>query len=84
MLKSTFAIGVLLTSLAVIPARAEMMECTEANMMKMQTGMEKMSDTSKKEMAMKEMGMAKESMGMKNDKDCMMHMKKADEMMPKS
>jgi hypothetical protein len=27
--------------------------------------------------------MAKDSMGKKNDKDCMMHMKKAEDMMPK-
>lgn len=83
MLKSTLAIGILFASLSAIPARAEMMECSDANMMKMQTGMEKMSDMSKKDMAMKEMGMAKDSMAKKNDKDCEMHMQKADEMMPK-
>jgi hypothetical protein len=83
MLKSTIATGILLASFAVIPARAEMMECNETSMMKMQTGMDKMSDTSKKEMAMKEMGMAKESMAKKDDKGCMMHMQKMDEMMPK-
>jgi hypothetical protein len=82
MLKSTFIIGILFASLAVIPARAAMMECSEANMMKMQTGMEKMSDMSKKDMAMKEMGMAKDSMAKKDDKDCMMHMQKAEGMMP--
>ena len=82
MLKSTIAVGLLFAALTAIPARAAMMECSEANMMKMQTGMEKMSDMSKKDMAMKEMGMAKESMAKKDDKDCMMHMQKAEEMMP--
>lgn len=82
MFKFTFATCFVFASLAVVPAHAAMMECNETNMMKMQTGMEKMSDMSKKEMAMKEMGMAKESMAKKDDKDCMMHMQKAEEMMP--
>jgi hypothetical protein len=34
-------------------------------------------------MAMKEMGMAKQSMTKKDDKDCMFHMQKMDEMMSK-
>jgi hypothetical protein len=83
MLKFTFAICLLFASLAVIPARAEMTECTDANVMKMQGGMEKMSDTNKKEMGMKEMGMTKESMAKKNGADCIRHMQKAEEMMPK-
>ena len=83
MLKSTIAFGLLFASLAIVPARAETMECTDASMMKMQTSMGKMADATKKEMAMKEMGMAKESMAKKDDKDCMMHMQKVEEMMPK-
>jgi hypothetical protein len=83
MLKSTIAFGLLFASLAIVPARAEMMECNDANMMKMQTSMGKMTDATKKEMAMKEMGMAKDSMAKKDDKECMMHMQKVEEMMPK-
>jgi uncharacterized protein YycO len=86
MLKSTVAFSLVATLLTLVPAQAQMMKmtpCTDANMMKMQDDIEKMTDATKKEMAMKEASMAKDSMGKKNDKDCMMHMKKAEDMMPK-
>ena len=81
MLKSTLAIGVILTTFAILPARAANMMCDEPSMMKMQTGVSAMGDASKKEMAMKEMGMAKESMEKKDEKGCMMHMEKVQGMM---
>jgi hypothetical protein len=86
MLKSAVTLAFAAALLTCVPAQAQMMKmmpCTEANMMKMQGDVEKMTDASMKEMAMKEMSMAKDSMGKKDNKDCMMHMKKAEDMMPK-
>jgi hypothetical protein len=81
MLKSALALGFVMTTLAILPARAADMMCDEAGMMKMQSHVAAMSDASKKEMAMKEMAMAKDSMGKKDDKGCMMHMEKVHGMM---
>jgi hypothetical protein len=82
MLKSVLSVGVVLTTLAILPARAaDTMMCDEAGMMKMQTGVSGMTDATKKDMAMKEMSMAKESMAKKDEKDCMMHMEKVQGMM---
>jgi hypothetical protein len=50
------------------------MTCTDDDMAKLQTAMEGMSDTPKKDMAMKEMNMAKDKMSQKNNDGCMMHM----------
>jgi hypothetical protein len=82
MLKSAVALGFVLATLAIVPARAaDTMMCDEAGMSKMQTGVMGMTDATKKEMAMKEMSMAKESMAKKDDKDCAMHMEKVHGMM---
>jgi hypothetical protein len=81
MLKSALALGFVLSTLAILPARAADMKCDEAGMMKMQSGVTAMTDATKKEMAMKEMAMAKDSMGKKDDKGCMMHMEKIQGMM---
>jgi len=81
MLKSAIALGFVAATLTFVPAQAAMMACTDADMMKMQTGVEKMSYVTKKDMAMKEMSMAKESMAKKDDKDCAMHMEKVQGMM---
>jgi hypothetical protein len=86
MMKSAVTLAFGAAMLTFVPAQAQMMKmmpCTDANMMKMQDEVGKMTDASKKEMAMNEMSMAKDSMGKKDNKDCMMHMKKAEDMMPK-
>ncbi len=82
MLKFTIATCFVFAALTVVPARAAgTMMCDEAGMAKMNTGVMGMTDTNKKDMAMKEMTMAKESMMKKDDKDCMMHMQKVEGMM---
>ncbi len=81
MLKSAFALGLVAAALTFVPAQAAESMCNEAGMMKMQSGVEKMTDASKKEMAMKEMAMAKDGMAKKDDKECMMHMDKIKGMM---
>jgi hypothetical protein len=82
MLKSAIALGFVAATFAFAPAQAAMM-CSDADMMKMQSGVDKMSDPAKKDMAMKEMAMAKDSMIKKDDKGCAMHMEKTEGMMPK-
>ena len=67
-------------------AQDTMMKCDDASMMKVQTEMDAMTDTSmkeKKEMAMKEMDMAKEAMKANKADDCMMHMENAAKEMKK-
>ena len=82
MFKSTLALGFVVATLAIIPAKAaDSMMCDEAGMTKMQTGVMGMTDATKKDMAMKEMSMAKDSMMKKDDKECMMHMQKVEGMM---
>ena len=59
------------------------MDCTDANMMKVNADMGKMAAGEKKTMGMKEMTMAKEKMEKMEKKDmagCKMHMNKAMEM----
>ncbi len=83
MLKSAFAMGLVAATLAFAPVQAQTMSCTDADMMKMQGSMDKMTDATKKEMGMKEMAMAKESMAKKDEVGCMTHMKNMESMMPK-
>jgi hypothetical protein len=67
-------------------AQDTMMKCDDASMMKVQTEMDAITDTSmkeKKEMAMKEMDMAKEAMKANKTDDCMMHMEGAMKAMKK-
>lgn len=70
--------------LALTPAQAQdKMDCSQAEMTKMETKMKTMSDGESKKMAMKEMQMA-ESMMKKNDmKGCMTHMQGAMKAMEK-
>jgi hypothetical protein len=82
MMKSVIALGFVADTLALVPAQAATM-CNAADMMKMQSGVDKMSDPAKKDMAMKEMAMAKDSMMKKDEKGCSMHMEKTEGMMPK-
>ena len=56
---------------------ADKMECSDANMMKMQKDMEAMTDKTKQEMAMKEMTMAQDMMKQNKMDDCSMHMDNA-------
>jgi len=61
--------------------KGTMMDCSEAGMADANNSVMKMSDTTKKDAAMKEMGMAKEMMGKKDMAGCKMHMGKAMGMM---
>jgi hypothetical protein len=72
------AVSVLLSISPV--AAAEMMDCTDANMMKANADMDKMAAGEKKTMGMKEMTMAKEMMEKKDMAACKTHMNKAMEM----
>jgi hypothetical protein len=83
MLKITVAAAVLVSAFA-LPAFADDMmmaaKCDDASMMKMQSGIDGMTDPmmkDKKEMASKEMMMAKDSMKAKKMDDCKMHMDNA-------
>ena len=79
MLKAVVALGLMAAAFA-CPAQAQTTSCTDADMMKMQASVDKMTDATKKEAAMKEMAMAKDSMAKKDDKGCMDHMKTLDTM----
>jgi hypothetical protein len=84
MLTRILAAAGLALAFAIAPAAAQdKMMCDEASMMKMNTGMEAMTDAAKKEEAMKEIQMAKEAMDKKDDAGCKMHMENAMNMMPK-
>jgi hypothetical protein len=84
MLTRILAAAGLALAFAIAPAVAQdNMMCDEASMMKMNTGMEAMTDAAKKEEAMKEMQMAKDAMDKKDDANCKMHMENAMKMMPK-
>jgi len=83
MLKCTLA-AIVLAAASTLPVLAQdaMMaaKCDDASMMKMQSGIDAMSDPAmkeKKEMASKEMMMAKDSMAAKKMDDCKMHMDNA-------
>jgi hypothetical protein len=81
MLKSTLAFALLALLLSFAPSQAQTMTCSDADMMKMQTQANAVTDAKKKEMAMKEMTMAKDMMAQKKTDDCMMHMKNAEKAM---
>lgn len=81
MIKAALAIATVSVLIAIAPASAaEMMDCTDANMMKANADMEKMPSGEKKTMAMKEMTMAKDMMAKKDMSACKTHMNKAMEM----
>jgi hypothetical protein len=82
MFKSTLIIASAAGALALLTSQAQAMSCTQAEMTKMDTEMSKMTDTTKKEGAMKEMAMAKEMMAKKDDTACVTHMTNAQKMMP--
>lgn len=73
-LLGAIAITALLT---IAPASAQMMDCTDSNMMKASGDVDKMPAGEKKDMAMKEMTMAKEMMAKKDMAQCKAHMNKA-------
>ena len=84
MLKTTLVMSALAAFAFITPAFAQdKMECSEANMMKMKSDTEMMTDAAKKEMAMKEMAMAEDMMKQNKMDDCAMHMEKAMEEMKK-
>jgi hypothetical protein len=64
----------------IAPASAQMIDCTDSNMMKAGADMDKMPASEKKNMAMKEMTMAKDMMAKKDMAQCKSHMNKAIEM----
>ena len=81
MFKGILGIVAVSALLSIAPAAAaEMMDCTDANMMKANSDMDKMAAGEKKTMGMKEMTMAKEMMEKKDMAGCKMHMNKAMEM----
>ncbi len=77
MYKIFLAAITLTTILAIAPASAQMMDCTDSNMMKASADTEKMPAGEKKNMAMKEMTMAKDMMAKKDMAQCKTHMNKA-------
>lgn len=80
MFKGILGIVAVSALLSISSVSAAEMDCTEANMSKGMTDMEKMPAGEKKEMGMKEMTMAKEMMEKKDMAGCKMHMNKAMEM----
>ncbi len=66
------------------PPTTMSMECTDAEMMKMNTQINSMSAADKKKMAMDHMGMAKDSMAKKDIEACKKHMMEAHDAMGKS
>ena len=82
MLKPTLILASAVCAFALIATQAQAVSCTQADMMKMDADMAKMTDTTKKTAAMKEMTMAREMMTKKDDTACMMHMNNAMKMMP--
>jgi hypothetical protein len=79
MLKSIYLTAALLALSVISPvlAASDMMECTDASMSKMKTGVMAMQDGEKKTMAMNEMKMAEDMMMKKDMKGCMTHMDNA-------
>ncbi len=81
MLKTLLGSFAVMAVLAIAPASARMMDCTEANMTKASADMDKMPAGEKKNMAMKEMTMAKDMMAKKDMAGCKTHMDKMGSMM---
>ena len=79
-LLGSIAVAGLLALVPLSAQAAEMMDCTDANMMKANGDMDKMAAGEKKTMGMKEMTMAKEMMEKKDMAGCKTHMNKAMEM----
>ena len=83
MRKQLFGLLAVASLFAIAPVcaqAAEMMDCSDANMMKANANMEKMPAGEKKTMGMKEMTMAKEMMEKKDMAGCKTLMNKAIEM----
>jgi hypothetical protein len=78
-LLGSIAVAGLFALAPISASAAEMMDCTDANMMKANADMDKMTGE-KKTMGMKEMTMAKEMMEKKDMAGCKTHMNKAMEM----
>ncbi len=66
------------------PSATMTMECTDADMMKMNTQIDGMKSADNKKMAMDHMAMAKDSMAKKDMSACAMHMKEAHDAMGKN
>jgi hypothetical protein len=81
MVKLTFAAVAAVVMLMAPAQAAEMMECDDASMMKVQDGIDAaMKNPAMKEqedMAMKELGMAKEAKAASKTGDCKMHLESA-------
>ncbi len=80
MFKGILGLVAISALLAITPASAAEMDCTDANMTKVSADMDKMPAGEKKTMGMKEMTMAKEMMDKKDMAGCKIHMNKAMEM----
>jgi len=79
-LLGSIAITSLLATAPISASAADMMDCTDSNMMKANADMDKMGAGEKKTMGMKEMTMAKEMMEKKDMTGCKTHLNKAMEM----
>jgi hypothetical protein len=80
MFKGILGLVVVSVLLAITPASAMDMECTDANMTKASADVDKMPDGEKKTMGMKEMTMAKGMMERRDLEGCKTHMNQALEM----
>ncbi len=80
MRKTIFGVVAVTAFLAFPPVWAADMECTDANMAKVNTDVMKMTSGETKVMATKEMDMAKDMMAKKDMTNCMIHMNKASQM----
>jgi hypothetical protein len=86
MFKVAAAVAFAIAFIDPVLAQDTMMKCDDASMMKIQSEMDAMTDSSmmaQKEMAKKEMDMAKDSMKANKTEDCVMHMDKAMKAMKK-
>jgi hypothetical protein len=86
MFKVAAAVAFAIAFVDPVLAQDTMMKCDDASMMKIQSEMDAMTDSSmmaQKEMAKKEMDMAKDSMKANKTEDCVMHMDKAMKAMKK-
>lgn len=80
MIKTLMGLVAVSALLAITPVSAAEMDCTDANMTKASSDMDKMPAGAAKTDAMKEMTMAKDMMAKKDMASCKTHLNKAMEM----
>ena len=77
---SSIAIASLLATATISASAFDMLDCTDANMVKANADIDKMAASEKKTRGMKEMILAKEMMEKKDMTACKLHLNKAIEM----